>query len=261
MSKIQISDWPPYSPADLARREGSLAAAKLMAAAAFTAPKGGGVDQIECAIAYGQEEQEEIARKVEDLADLNPETRLWKPICRSEAIMVREADCILFIGDYRAGDSPFDLNCGICSGAVGCSRMYTEKSSKYGQIDAVEGKAKRARAMIDGPLCAFWVGDLGYAVGSAAFIARRLLVDSRPMMTVGVAGQKLGYCPNSEIVVGLPIAALQKSPFWDITPDYQYLSLSKAISQLRKNYVTARQVHWFAYRTWRPKEIAEKEEK
>ncbi len=254
MPKIQIRDWPPFSAADLERREGSIAAAKLMANAALTAPKGGGIDQIECAIAYGQEEQEEIARKVEDLADLNPETKLWKHICRSEAIMVREADCILFIGNYRAGDSPFDLNCGECSGAAGCSRMYTEKSSKYGQIDAVEGKAKRARPMIDGPLCAFWVGDLGQAVGSAAFMAQRLLVDSRPVVTMGVAGQKLGYCSMSEIVVGLPVAALQKNPFLDICPDYHYLTLNKAISQLRKNYVTARQVHWFNYRTWYPKE-------
>jgi uncharacterized ferredoxin-like protein len=232
----------------------------MMANAAMTAPKAGGVDQIECAIVSGQEEQDEIARKVEELADLNPKTKMWRHVCRSEAIMARDADCILFIGNYRAGDSPLDANCGICSGQEGCSRMYKEKSSRYGQIDTFEGKAERSRPMIDGPLCSFWVGDLGYAVGSALVIARRLLVDSRPMMTVGVAGQRLRYCQRSEIVVALPVATLQKNPFLDIVPDYPFLTLEKAVSQLRKNYVTARQVHWYSYRKWYPKETTGKEE-
>jgi len=36
MPRIDLGDWPPYSPPDLARREGSITAAKLMANAAFT---------------------------------------------------------------------------------------------------------------------------------------------------------------------------------------------------------------------------------
>ena len=257
--KIKISDWPQYSAPDLARREGGIAAAKLMANAAMTAPKGGGVDQIECAIVSGQEEQDEIARKVEELADLNPKTKMWKHICRAEAIMTRESDCILFLGNYRARDTPFDFNCGMCSGQAGCSRIYTEKASKYGQIDPVEGKAKRKRPMIDGPLCLVHVTDLGYAVGSALVIAKRLLVDARPMMTVGVAGQKLGFCPRSEIVVALPVATLQKNPFVDIRPDYPFLTLDKAIAQLRKNYAIARQVQVYDYRGWYPKEKPKEE--
>jgi len=251
--KIKIADWPQYSGPDLARREGGIAVAKLMANAAMTAPKSGGVDQIECAIVSGQEEQEEIARKVEDLSSLNPKTKMWKHLCRAEAIMAREADCLLFLGNYRAGDTPFDLNCGMCSGQAGCSRIYTQKASKYGQIDPVERKAKRGRPMIDGPLCLIHVVDLGYAVGSALMIARRLLVDARPMMTLGVAGQKLRCCPRSEIVVGLPVATLQKNPFVDVLPDYPFLTLDKAISQLRKNYAIARQVQFYDYRGWYPK--------
>jgi uncharacterized ferredoxin-like protein len=258
--KIKISDWPQYSASDLARREGGIAVAKLMANAAMTAPKAGGVDQIECAIVSGQEEQDEIARVVEELVPLNPKTKLWKQICRAEAIMTREADCILFLGNYRAGDTPFDANCGLCSGQAGCSRIYTEKSSGYGQIDPVEGKAERARPMIDGPLCLVHVADLGYAVGSALMIARRLLVDTRPMMSLGVAGQKLRCCPRSEVVVGLPVATLQKNPFVDIPPDYPFLTLDKAISQLRKNYIISRQVQFFDYRGWSPKERAKREE-
>jgi uncharacterized ferredoxin-like protein len=257
--KLKISDWPQYSASDLARRDGGIAAAKMMANAAMTAPKAGGVDQIECAIVSGREEQDEVAHKVEGLADLNPKTKTWKHICRSEAEMARAADCILFIGNYRAGDSPFDLNCGICSGKPGCTRMYKEKTSKYGQIDSMDGKRERSRPMVDGPLCSVFVDDLGYAVGSALVIAKRLFVDSRPMMTVGVAGQKLHHCPRSEIVVALPVATLQKNPFVDIFPDYQFLTLDKAINQLRKNYVIARQVQFFSYRDWYPQKKAEKE--
>lgn len=64
MPKILMTDWPPYTKADEARREGSIAAARLMANAAQTAPKAGGVDQIECELVYGQEELEAIARKI-----------------------------------------------------------------------------------------------------------------------------------------------------------------------------------------------------
>ena len=39
MPKIHLSDWPFYSPADLARREGSIAAAKLMENAVFIAKR------------------------------------------------------------------------------------------------------------------------------------------------------------------------------------------------------------------------------
>jgi uncharacterized ferredoxin-like protein len=253
MPKIHLSDWPFYSPADLARREGSIAAAKLMANAAFTAPKSGGVPTIECEIVYGQDEQEEIARKMEELSLANPKTKQWKTIFRSEAIMVRESDCILFIGSTYAADMLFDVDCGLCGGSDGCSYVYNRKESKYGHIDAFESKMAHPQHLVNGPLCSQWVNDLGIAVGSAAFLARNLLVDSRPMMSVGVAGQKLGCCPNSDIVVGLPVASLAKNPYVDITPDYEYFHLNKVLKKTRKDYSIARMVHWFDYRSWYPK--------
>jgi len=83
MPRIDMTDWPPYSPADMARREGSIAAAKLMASAAFTAPKSGACPNIECSIVYGQGELEAIAKKVEELSLVNPKTKLWKTVFRS----------------------------------------------------------------------------------------------------------------------------------------------------------------------------------
>lgn len=253
MPVLSINDWPPYAPADIARREGTVGAAKLMANTAFTAPKGGGVDQIECCIVYGQEEQEKIAKKVEELAAQNPKNKNWYRVLRSEAVMVREADCILFVGNYRAGDSPFDVGCGLCGGSGLCAHVYGQRNSWYGQIDLVEGREERAHRMIDGPQCTFFVGDLGYAVGSALYLAKKMYVDARALMSVGVAGQKFNYCPNSSIVMGIPVASLQKNPFVDIMPDYHMLTFDKAVRQLRKNYVVTRQVHWYNYKQWFPK--------
>lgn len=259
MPKIHISDWPPYGPADLARREGSISVAKLMVNAAFTAPKSGGIPTIECSIAFGQEEQEEIARKVEALSLENPKYKQWRNTCRSEAIMVREADCILFIGSTCAGETIFDVGCGLCGGRDGCNFFYSRKESKYGQVDTFTESAQKSHRMVCGPLCSQFVNDLGLAVGSATYLATQLLVDAKPIMSVGVAGQKLGYCPNSEIVVAIPVASLAKNPFVDVAPDYEYLNFNKVVKKLRKDYAIARQVHWFDYRNWYPKD-KEKEE-
>jgi uncharacterized ferredoxin-like protein len=259
MPKIYMNDWPPYSKSDLARRDGTIAVARLMANAAQTAPKAGGVDQIECELVYGQEEQEEIARKIEALSKRNPKSKMWYNIFRTEAVMVREADCILFIGNYRAGDSPLDLNCGYCGGKELCGYVYNRKASKYGQIDLIEDNEKRAGRLIDGPLCSFFVGDLGYAVGSATYIANKMMVDCRPLMAPSMAAPGLGVCTNSAMVVALPMASLAKNPFVDVCPDYHYLSRDKLIKQARKNFVVSRQVHWFDYRGWYPKDKSENE--
>ena len=253
MPKILMTDWPPYTKPDQARREGSILAAKLMANTAQTAPKAGGVDEVECELVYGYEEQEEIACKIEELSKKNPKSRMWYRLFRTEAVMVREADCLLFIGNHRAGDSPLDLNCGWCGGKEVCGYVYTRKASKYGQIDLIEGKEERGDRLVDGPLCSFFVGDLGYAVGAATYMSKHLLVDCRPLLGPSMAALQLGICPHSAIVVGLAIASLPKNPFVDVCPDYHYLSRDKLIKQARKNYVVSRQVHWFDYRTWYPK--------
>ena len=178
---------------------------------------------------------------------------MWYNIFRTEAVMAREADCILFIGNYRAGDSPLDLNCGYCGGKELCGYVYNRKASKYGQIDLIENSEEREGRFIDGPLCSFFVGDLGYAVGSATYIASKMMVDCRPLMAPSMVATQLGICPNSAMVIALPMASLAKNPFVDVCPDYHYLSRDKLIKQARKNFVVSRQVHWFDYRGWYPK--------
>ena len=193
-----INEWPRYSPQDLRRREATLIAAKLAVGAAMTAPVAGGVPQAEAHLVYGQEEMEKVARKMEELAHTN---KKWQRQFLSEAVMIRETDVIVFLGDYRAHETPLDANCGMCGGAAGCSYFYTRRETNKGLVDVTD---RRSETPIKGPLCGARVDDLGYVMGSAIWMAQTLLVDARPFMSVGLAGQKLGYCPNSGIVVGIP---------------------------------------------------------
>src|SRR3989304_6331628 len=103
MPSIYINDWPQYSEADLNRRENTILAAKLIVNAAMTAPNAGGGSQVEAEIVWGMKEQEMLARKMEELAYENEHTeRRFK----YEAVMARESDCIILLGDYRALETP-----------------------------------------------------------------------------------------------------------------------------------------------------------
>lgn len=245
-----VEDWPRHSPQDLRRREATIIAARLCMNAALTAPVAGGVPQVQAHLVYGQEELEKVARKMEELAYTNER---WKRRFLNEAVMVRESDVILFLGNYRAHETPLDANCGLCGGPAGCSFLYTRRETKHGLIDATD---RRSATPIKGPLCAARVDDLGYAWSSAIWMAQTLLVDARPFMSVGLAGNKLDYCPNSAIVVGIPMATLSKNPYQDVNVDYHLINMEKMIDNTRKNFVVNRQTASginFDYRTQVPK--------
>ena len=251
-----ISEWPRFSPQDLRRREATLTAAKLVLNAAMTAPVAGGVAQIEAQLVYGQEELEKVARKMEELAYTNER---WKRRFLNEAVMVRESDVILFLGNYRAHETPLDAMCGLCGGAAGCSFFYERRQTKDGLVDVTD---RKSGTPIKGPLCGARVNDLGYVTASAIWMAQTLLVDARPFMSVGLAGQKLDYCRNSAIAVGIPMATIAKNPYQDIPVDYHLINMDKMIDNTRKNFVVIRQTGSginFDYRTQFPK--ARKEEK
>ncbi len=245
-----INDWPQYSAQDLRRREGTILAARLCLNAALTAPIAGGVPQVEAQLVYGQEELEKVARKMEDLAHTN---KNWKKRFLNEAVMVRESDVILFLGNYRAHETPLDAMCGFCGGAEGCAFLYKRRETKDGLVDVTDRKSETP---IKGPLCGARVDDLGFVMGSAIWMAQTLLVDARPFMSVGLAGQKIGYCRKSAIVIGIPMATLSKNPYQDITIDYHLINMEKMLDNTRKNFVINRQtgsgIH-FDYRTQSPK--------
>ena len=104
MPKVHSKEFPWFSPSDLNRRSHAVEAAKLMMNAAHTAPTTGGVDHMEAELVWGEEEQTEIAEKMEEISH-RPENERTGEMYRTEAIMAREADCILLLGDIRPGDA------------------------------------------------------------------------------------------------------------------------------------------------------------
>ena len=249
-----VNEWTPWSPQDIRRKKGVLEAARMMLNSALTAPCAGGVPQMEGHLVYGQEELEAVARKVEEIAHKN---KAWKEPFLYEAVMVRDSDVIIFLGNTRCHETPLDAGCGMCGGGLDCSYFYEKKNHRYGLVDITDRSSER---MIDGPLCTARVDDLGYAVGSALWTAYTLMVDARPFASVGMAGQKMGYCPNSGMVVGVPVAAKAKNPYVDVNVDYHLINMDKVLDNTRKIYQTARLIRGFDYRKWIPKPKKTEEE-
>ena len=238
MPRIYIDENLQYSPQDMNRRENTLGAARLIVNAALTAPQGGGVPQVEAEIVYGQEEQEALAREMEKLA-YEKEKKFLERIFLTESVMARQADAIIFLGNYRASDDPFDVNCGGCSGQPSCSFLYERKKLTAHLIDLTDRRTDR---LINGPLCTVRVTDLGFAMGSALQMANRLMVDARPFYTMGLAGQRLGYCRKSAILVAIPVATMSKNPFVDVCPDYHMMAREKIQTNVRQYLTFMRQI-------------------
>lgn len=229
MPRIVIRDWPPYSPTDQQRRENAVIAAKLMMNGALTAPSIGGIAMTEGEIVYGEEEQEQIARKMEDLAY---EIEAQRHVFLYEAVMARSVDVILFIGNTRAYSDPWDGECGLCAGRPDCSFVYEHRKQSMGLIDKTD---RRSETIVKGPLCAACAHQLGYNVGSALMVATHLYIDARPFITMGLAAQKLGYCRNSGLVIGIGISTKSKSEASDPSLDYHLINLERGIDKIRGN--------------------------
>jgi hypothetical protein len=108
-----------------------------------------------------------------------------------------------------------------------------------GQIDPSDRSL--CKTLIDGPMCQMFVHNLGYGVGSALWMARTLLVDARPFMTVGAAASKLGYCRNSAFVVGVAATATAKNPYVDVPYNYHLLNMRKIVESVHQAYIIPRQ--------------------
>jgi len=67
-----------------------------------------------------------------------------------------------------------------------------------------------------GAHCAFTVGDLGIAIGSAVSVAADHRVDNRIMYTIGAAAVELEMLgPEVKIAHGIPLSAKGKNIFFD----------------------------------------------
>ena len=171
--------------------EGVLQVAKLMAVSARTAPKSMGIDDIEVAVVYG-DDLERLAKKMEELADKTGDRKYIR-----DANSVRKSYAVLLIGVH--GRKPLGMNCGLC-GFETCQDFQNAKV-----ID---------KGLHRGPLCVFKLLDLGIALGSAVKTASIHNVDNRMMYRIGTAARILKML-DCDLIIGIPLAALGKSPFFD----------------------------------------------
>ena len=176
-------------------KDALLQAAKLMLLSARTAPKSGGVDDIETMLITGTKinaivaEMRKIAQERPDAA--NGFMRDAKNVENSEAIIL--------IG--VKGTKSFGINCSGC-GYKNC-KEYDKTPKKLGQD-------------FNGPNCIFKLLDLGIALGSAAKTASLLNVDNRIMYRIGAGAKRLKLMPpTTSVIMGIPISAKGKSIYYD----------------------------------------------
>lgn len=164
------------------REEQALDIAKKMLVAARPAPKGKGVDIIECAVVSG-EDKEALAIEMEAYG---AETG-YKFLLR-DADNVRQSQCVVLVGTRSRVQT---LNCGHCG--------FPTCGEKPGEVP-----------------CEINSVDVGIALGSAAAVGADNRVDTRIMFSAGMAAQRLELLGEGvKQVYAIPVSIASKSPFFD----------------------------------------------
>lgn len=172
--------------------QGLLRAAELMMVSCRTAPKSGGVDDVETLLMTGNE-KDKIAAEMEKIADERKIDGF-----KRDADNVKRSEALLLVGVN--GRKNFGLSCGACGHST---------CEDFNHAAAVRGLD------FEGPSCVFKALDLGIALGSAVKTASDLNIDNRIMYRAGTAAKRLGYLSGSSIVMGIPISASGKSIYFD----------------------------------------------
>ena len=164
--------------------EAVLDVAKRMVAAAVTAPKGHGIDNLLALILDGEDKDRLSAIK----RDIAEET--GADFFSRDAENVDNSVCIVLMATRN---KPIGLtDCGFCG---------------FGTC----GGAKKA-----GANCAFNVNDLGLAIGSAVSLAADNRIDNRVLFSAGKAALRMGIFPeNVRVCFGIPLSVSGKSIFFD----------------------------------------------
>lgn len=159
--------------------------AELMCAAARTAPKGKGQDNLLTLIVKGATKQ----RLVEEMRKIAQESGAG--FFGRDAGGVEQVDVVVLFGQkVKTMGVP---NCGYC-GYANCAE--TEKNKG---------------------LCAISIGDLGIAVGSAVAVAADCRIDNRIMFSLGRAALNLELFDDKDVKIayGVPLSITSKNIFWD----------------------------------------------
>lgn len=170
-----------------AEKRAALAVAEKMVAAAKTAPKGSGVDDVIALILDG-EDKDILSKHMRDIAG-----EIDLEFFDRDAGNVDASHCVVLIGMV---ENPLYIKgCGMC-GFKNC------------------GERKKA-----GTHCAFNLTDLGIAVGSAVSVAADNRMDNRVLYSAGQAALRMGcFPPAVKVCYGIPLATSSKSIFFDRDP-------------------------------------------
>jgi uncharacterized ferredoxin-like protein len=196
-----VSDNLDY---DAIRVETVQQVAKLMAAAAITAPKSGGQlflagkpNFLETVIVSDVDARHELGEWLRARGKERRETIWFRDAQVAEAV-----DAILFVG--ISGWYPPNYDCGACGYAT-CAEFLHE--TKQLRDDSAELE-------FTGPTCNLRDIDLGIAVGSAAKTASIHSIDCRCQTRVAVAARKLGVI-KADIAVALSLSMTHKAIGFD----------------------------------------------
>lgn len=158
--------------------------AALMAAAARTAPKTRGIDNIEMAAIDDEPTKNRIIETMRKISKAEN-----RPSFERDAASIAQAPTIVVIG---VRSNPAELNCGFCG-----YRTCDELKKTPG-------------------ICAYNSVDLGIAVTSAVGVTGQFHVDNRIMYSIGRAVLDLGiFDKDVRQVLGIPISITGKNPFFD----------------------------------------------
>ena len=165
-------------------REVALQVVALMAAAARTAPKTRGIDNIKVVALESEPMKRKVIAKMKEIAHAED-----RPTLERDANNIAASPALLIIG---VESNTAGLNCGFCGQAT-CEALEAAKG-----------------------VCAFNSIDLGIAACSAAAIANQFHVDNRLMYSIGRACLDLRLFDDKvKQALGIPLSITGKNPFFD----------------------------------------------
>jgi uncharacterized ferredoxin-like protein len=165
-------------------KSAALQVAALMAAAARTAPKTRGIDNLQTAAIDNEPTKQKVITKMREIA-----VKENRPSFARDAGNLENSPVLVVVG---VESNPAGLNCGFC------------------------GKPTCEALEMAGGICAFNSIDLGIATASAAEVAGRFHVDNRIMYSIGQACLDLGLLgPKVKQALGIPLSVTGKNPFFD----------------------------------------------
>lgn len=162
-----------------------LRTAEAMCAAVRTAPKARGIDHLDSCAVTG-EHIEALACEMERLGEAMDYAFFLR-----DAKNVRASQAVVLVG-ARYGQRGLNEGCALCR-HENCAACAAQNG-----------------------VCVYDPLDLGIAIGSAVGLAADARIDTRVMFSVGQAARSLGLlAPAYQIVMGLPLSATKKSPYFD----------------------------------------------